>query len=44
MKNLNKVANELASKLNKIEYIHIKREFNKRADELARVGQGMKGT
>ena len=38
MKILHKKATELAEKLNNVEYIHIKREFNKRADELAREG------
>ena len=42
LKTLHQKANELASKLNKIEYIHIKREFNKRADELATEGMNKK--
>ena len=44
LKNLYNKANELASKLNNVEYIHIKREFNKRADELATEGMNKKET
>ena len=44
LKTLHQKANDLANKLNNVEYIHIKREFNKRADELATEGKNKKET
>jgi ribonuclease HI len=37
IKVLNSVARELANKIQKIEFIHIPRNLNKRADELSRI-------